>query len=97
MLHLIFQSPISIALLQRIESHDDVIFLENAVFQLNKHGILTSELAKMLNNRIRFYVLELELETRGIKIDELVLGVEVINYPSFVELTETNKLIKSWN
>lgn len=97
MLHLIFQSSIDKALVQRIENLDEVIFLESALFQLNKMGVFSTELEQMLKNSIRCYVLDVELETRGIKIEELVAGVEVIDYSQFVELTETNKVIKTWN
>jgi len=97
MLHLIYQSAIDSALLQRISSLDSVVFLENANFQINKNGTLSPELEQMLNNRINFYVLDVELETRGINIAELVEGIKVINYLGFVELTESNKVIKTWN
>lgn len=97
MLHLIFQSSIDRALLQRIGSGDEVVFLENAIFRANKEGPLNSELQHMLNNRINFYVLDLELETRGITKEELVKGVEIIDYSGLVALTEKNKVIKSWN
>jgi len=97
MLHLIYQPAIDNALLQRISSLDSVIFLENAIFQINKNGILCSALEKMLCNRIDFYVLDVELETRGINIAELIEGIKVINYQGFVELTESNKVIKTWN
>jgi len=97
MLHLIYQPAIDNALLQRISSLDSVIFLENAIFQINKNGILCSALEKVLCNRIDFYVLDVELETRGINIAELIEGIKVINYQGFVELTESNKVIKTWN
>ncbi|GEM_PF-621286 len=97
MLHLIYQSAIDNALLQRISSLDSVVFLENAIFQINKNGTLNPELEQMLNNRINFYVLDVELETRGVNIAELVEGVKVINYQGFVELTENSKVIKTWN
>ncbi len=97
MLHLIFQSPIDDALLQRIESLDSVIFFENAIFQINKNGILSIQFKQMLENRTSLYVLDVELETRGLNITELVSGVKVINYSGFVELTEQNKVIKTWS
>ncbi len=97
MLHLIFQSAIDGALLQRIDSLDSVIFFENAVFQINKKGILSLQLKQMLKNRTSLYVLDVELETRGLNITELVSGIEVINYSGFVELTEQNKVIKTWS
>ena len=97
MLHLIFQSPFDSVLLQRIAGSDDVVFLENATFQLNKQGLLNTELQKILKNGTHLYVLGIELETRGIQADELDSGIKVIDYSGLVELTEKNKLIRTWN
>ncbi len=97
MLHLIFQSPIAHSVLQRIESGDDVVFFENAVFRLNKDTVLSSELKQMLNNNVHLWVLSAELDTRGIQVDELIPGVEVIDFVSVVKLTEKNKVIRTWS
>jgi len=97
MLHLIYHSPIDKAVLQRIECADDVVFFEGASLQLNKNGQLNIKLQKMLNNGINLHVLAVELETRGVSKEELSLGIKVIDYPYFVELTENSKVIKTWN
>ncbi len=97
MLHLISQSSIDLSVLQRIDNADDVVFLENAVFRVNKGSILTAELERLITNNVFLYVLTDELATRGIRVDELVFGVEVIDYSGLVKLTEKNKVIQSWN
>lgn len=97
MLHLIFQSPITNAVLQRIDSGDDVFFLENAVFPVIKNSLLSVDLEQMLKNKVHLYVLDNELKTRGINSNELIVGVKVTDYSGLVKLTERNKLINSWN
>jgi len=97
MLHLIFQSSINNSLLQRIDSGDDVVFFENACYQLLKNAALNVELQQMLENRVYLHALAIELQTRGINDDELVLGVKLIDYPELLELTEKNKVIRTWN
>lgn len=97
MLHLISQSSVDLSLLQRIDSGDDVVFLENAVFRVNKGSLLSAELNILLKNNIFLYVLSDELDTRGLSIDDLLVGVEVLDYSGLVTLTEKNKLVKSWN
>lgn len=97
MLHLIFQSVVEHAVLQRIASADDVVFMENAVFRVYKGNILAAELLKMLNNNIHLYVMNEEIETRGINQNELIPGVKVIDYSGLVELTQKNKVTMSWN
>jgi len=97
MLHLIFQLTKDSAVLQRIGSGDDVVFLENAVYRVNKGNFLTKELQQMAIDNIHLYVLQPEIETRGFSLEQLCNGIEVISYDSLVELTEKNKVIQSWN
>lgn len=96
MLHLIFQSPIELSVLQRIAKEDDVVCLENTVFRLNKDSVISNELQRMLSNKIHLYVLGDELETRGIQVDELINGIEIIDYSDLVKLTEKNKVTRTW-
>jgi len=97
MLHLIFQSPIDSALLQRIDKGDDVVFFENSIFQMYKGALLSDELQQMLSSRVYLYVLAVEIEARGIEQKELITGVKVIDYAALVELTEDNKVVRTWN
>ena len=95
MLHLIFQSPIETAILERIDSGDDVLFLENAVLRLLAKGTLYTTLTKLLNHN-RLFVLANDIKVRGISASELVKGIEVIDYSEWVNLTIKNPLIQSW-
>ena len=96
MLHLIFQSPIDAAILERIAAGDDVVFLENSLLRLLRHGNLNNALAQLLKDS-RLYVLADELEARGIAVDELVNGIAVIDYAQLVGLTVNNTLIQTWS
>ncbi len=96
MLHLIFQSPIEMTVLGRIDSGDDVVFLENAVLRILKKGSLCSILTQLLT-RNRLYVLVDDIEVRGIVVAELVNGIEVIDYSGMVDLTVKNPVIQSWS
>ena len=96
MLHLIFQSAFDSALLQRIDNGDDVVFFENAIFRLNKVDALNGQLQALINNRVYLHVIEADLATRGLTAIELLAGVELIDYPALVALTEKNKVIRTW-
>jgi tRNA 2-thiouridine synthesizing protein B len=96
MLHLIFQSPIATAILERIAAGDDVVFLENAVLRLLHKGSFSDVLAQLLLQN-RLYVLAEDLEVRGIGADELVNGITVIDYAGLVGLTVSNPSILSWS
>ena len=95
MLHLIFQSPIDTAILDRIAAGDDVVFLENAVLRLLKKGSLNDALAQLLKQN-RLCVVADELAVRGIVAEALVAGIDVIDYAELVSLTVSNPLILSW-
>ncbi|MGR9000426.1 MAG: sulfurtransferase complex subunit TusB [Gammaproteobacteria bacterium] len=96
MLHLIFQSPIDAAILERIDSGDDVVFLENSVLRILQEGCLSDTLSRLLNYN-HLYVLADDIEVRGIGADELVNGIEVIDYSELVRLTVKNPVIQTWS
>lgn len=96
MLHLIFQSPIETAVLERTDAGDVLVFLENSVLRILQNGILADTLTKQLNTQL-LYVLEDDLSVRGIDADELVQGIEVIDYAGLVALTVKHPLIQSWS
>ena len=96
MLHVISQSPIETAVLDRIETGDSIIFLENAVLRILQNGDLKEALAQ-LQPHCRLFVLSDELTIRGIRSEELVNGIEVIDYIGFVDLTVAHELIKTWS
>ena len=96
MLHLIFQSPIDAAILERIAAGDEVVFLENSVLRLLQKGSLNDSLAQLLLQS-RLCVLAEDLEVRGIAMDELVNGIDVIDYAELVDLTVNNPLIQTWS
>jgi tRNA 2-thiouridine synthesizing protein B len=95
MLHLVFQSPLEIATLQRIGNGDAVLFLENAVLCLLKNSVYSSQLTEMQENN-RLFVLISDIETRGIAVAELVEGIEVIDYSDWVTLTTQHQPVQSW-
>ncbi len=95
MLHLISQSPIEAAILERIDSDDVVVFLENAVLRTLQNSDMSDTLTlKMVG--IRLCVLSDDIAVRGIAPHELVKGIEVIDYAGLVELTINIPVIQSW-
>jgi len=94
-LHLIFQSPIETALLERIDSGDVVVFLENAALRVLQNSSISDTLTRQLGSN-RLCVLSDDIAIRGIASDELVKGIEVIDYAGLVELTVNNPVIQTW-
>ena len=96
MLHLIYQSPLESATLQRIAINDSVLFMENALFRLLKSKHYTNELEAMSKLHSLFVLAE-EIEIRGIHPSELISGIKIIDYQDFVTLTLNHQLIQTWN
>ena len=96
MLHLISQSPIESAVLERVADGDELVFLDNAVLRLLQQGELNQILSVLLKNH-RLYVLADTLTVRGISVEELVQGISVIDYPQLVALTVKHSVIQSWS
>lgn len=95
MLHLISQSPIDKALLDRIDKGDDVVFVENAVLQILQKGHLSYLLTQLIKKN-QLFVLADDILVRGITPTELAADIQVIDYSDLVDLTVKNKLIQSW-
>jgi tRNA 2-thiouridine synthesizing protein B len=95
MLHLVFQSPIDIAVLDRMAPGDVAVFLESAVLGLLQKGTVADGLSNKLNTN-RLCVLSEDMVVRGIAQSELVPGLEIIDYAGLVKLTVENPLITSW-
>jgi tRNA 2-thiouridine synthesizing protein B len=96
MLHLIAQSPIDMAIFQRLGAGDDVLFLDKAVLNLLQKGYLSTVLTTLLAQH-QLYVLSDDLELRGISPSELLMGLNIIDYSGFVDLTVKNPLIQTWS
>ena len=96
MLHLIYQSPLESATLERTACGDSLLFLGNALFRLLKTATQATEL-EQISKTHSLFVLEDEIQIRGIDSCDLVTGITVINYEGFVNLTIENASIHTWN
>ena len=96
MLHLITQSPIDMAIFQRLGAGDDVLFLDKALLNLLQKGQLNKAITALLAQH-QLYALANDLEVRGIIPEELLKGIIVIDYTGFVELSVKNSLIQTWS
>jgi tRNA 2-thiouridine synthesizing protein B len=95
MLHLITASSVETAVLERIASGDSVVFLENAVLGILQGGQLSGRLSEMPSDH-HLYALSDDLLMRGIDADQIVPGIEVIDYSGLVELVVAHPLVQSW-
>ena len=72
-----------------------LVFLENSVLGLLQKGALAELLTGKLIT-LRLCVLADDLAARGIVVDALVKGIDVIDYDEFVSLVVKNPVVQSW-
>jgi len=96
MLHLLAQASLSDEVLQRVAPGDDVLLQGNAVWSAFRGHADNAKISHLLGLRCRIYALQDWLTVNGIAFDQLLTGVEVIDYDALVVLTEQNPVIATW-
>jgi tRNA 2-thiouridine synthesizing protein B len=98
LLHVINKSPFfNVALkscLRNAKGESGVLLIEDAVYgALNKTDV-TADVKKAMKNK-KFYVLGSDLKARGVH-DNVIKGIEVVDYGRFVDLTTEYDVVQSW-
>ncbi len=96
MLHIFAKSPVQPQVLDRIGAGDTVLFIRSAVLVLFSENILCERLNNMLTQN-QLCALSSDLLARGILSEELLDGIEIIDYTDFVDLTIEHSVIQSWD
>jgi tRNA 2-thiouridine synthesizing protein B len=95
MLHLVNKSPYDGSSLSTATSYmkagDTLLLIEDGVYGAVKN----SKAASLVEGR-SVSVLGPDLAARGIGEDKLVDGVNIVDYPGFVDLVEANDKVQSW-
>ncbi|MDF1583962.1 MAG: sulfurtransferase complex subunit TusB [Methyloprofundus sp.] len=81
---------------QRIAREDALIFLGSSVLCLPSNAQTADQLTRYCQN-FQCYVLESDLLARGLKCNEIIAGIQPIDYSGFVALTTEHEVIKTWN
>ena len=96
MLHIISNTPIASAILERTSTGDSIILIENAVIE----AVLTAaedQVWKTVLQSQKVFVLADDLAVRGLATDRIVSGIEMVDYQGFVQLTCDNEVVYSWH
>ena len=99
-LHIINSSPAMHSSLQSclrvIQKDSAIILIEDAVIAAKK-DCHTDQLIKDYCKKINLFVLEPDIKARGIKSDQLIQGVELVDYDGFVRLTVKYEGTQTWS
>src|SRR5688500_1427058 len=72
-----------------------ILFIEDGVFAALKNTVATGKVQKALE-RFNFYVLGPDVCARGLKEDQLIEGVKVVDYAGFVDLAAEHDSVQAW-
>ena len=79
--------------LRVIQNNDAIILIEDAVIAAKKDGHTET----LIKNTMNIFVLEPDLKARGIKPDQLIQGIEPVDYNGFVKLTVKYNGVQTWS
>jgi|TARA_B100001059_G_scaffold228752_1_gene260326 tRNA 2-thiouridine synthesizing protein B len=72
-----------------------ILFIEDAVISVMK----STKFAEMIESSLKdfkIYALKPDLEARGLSLNNVIEGVEIIGYEGFVDLTTEHDSVQSW-
>ena len=74
---------------------DAVILIEDAVIGARKGSALAGLVEKSLG-QCKIYAIAPDLDARGLKAEDLVPGIEAVDYGGFVDLAAQHTRTQSW-
>lgn len=99
MLHIVNKSPFERnslnSCLEMSKSGSAVLLIEDAVIAARAGTVVESQLKEALKSK-RIYVLGPDLEARAVPVQNLLTGIEVVDYSGFVTLTVEHENVQSW-
>ncbi len=99
MLHTINKSPFENSTMSSCiamcSQDSSILFIEDGVISVMK-STKFSELVENALKEFKMYVLKPDLEARGLSLNNVIEGVEIVGYDEFVDLTTEHKTVQSW-
>ena len=99
MLHTINKSPFENSTMSSCiamcSQDSSILFIEDGVISVMK-STKFSELIENALKEFKMYVLKPDLEARGLSLNNVIEGVEIVGYDEFVDLTTEHKTVQSW-
>ena len=96
MLHLVSLPAFQQEVIERIAAGDDVLLHQGAVWTAMSGHADNRKLLQLLARDCRIYVLQEMLVVNGIQSNQVLAGINVVNYSGWVELTVKNPVIQTW-
>ncbi len=97
MLHLIMQTPLDVAVLERIASGDGIVLMYDNVWLACLENQWQEKIRHLQQQLCKVYVLSDDVSLFGVSKDKLLADVDVIDRPQWVTLTTQYSVIKTWH
>ena len=99
MLHTVNKSPFEKnsleTCLRLAKPGNDILLIEDGVYAAMNGTSVAGTISAATEN-FKIYVLGPDLASRGVAKEELIDGVEVVDYDGFVRLAAQNDTVQSW-
>ncbi|QWF71502.1 hypothetical protein KEF85_03210 [Methylomonas paludis] len=96
MLHLISQLGLAQEVVERIAAGDDVVLQQGALWAVWAGHTDNAKIFQLLARPAQVYVLQELLTVNGIGANDVLAGVQIINYAGLVDLSVINPVIHTW-
>jgi tRNA 2-thiouridine synthesizing protein B len=99
LLHTVNKSPFDRnsldACLRMAKDGSSILLIEDGVYGAMK-GTRAESMIKNASGKLKLYVLGPDLEARGMRKENVIDGIEVVDYGGFVDLTVEHQAVQAW-
>lgn len=97
MLHQLALPAITDALVERITAKDAVLLQRASVWAVHQGHLDNLKIQCLQDKGCQIYVLQDTLHCFGIDPNQILAGIQLIDYPAWVALTVEHPVIMTWN
>jgi len=98
MLHIVNKSPFERnafdACIRVATEGSSVLLIEDGIYASMKNTTVTPQVAAVIG--VKFFVLGPDLDARGMKKENVIDGIDVVDYSRFVDLVAEHDNVQSW-
>lgn len=99
MLHTVNKSPFEksslVSCLAHAKAGSAVLLIEDGVYGAMKNSTV-AEAVQNAQQNVKVYALKADLDTRGIGENQVLNGIELVDYAGFVDLATQHDKVQSW-
>ena len=99
MLHTVNKSPFERnaleSCLRLAKKGGSILLIEDGIYAAMRNTVVTDKVSKAMED-FKFYVLGPDVKARGMRDDQLIEGVSIVDYGDFVDLVAEHDNVQAW-